>query len=224
LEDLLALNPHNNWGLAQLAQLELQGGDPERAERIYLDIVHADPRASHFTNIGLARSLLGRHAEAADAHRLALESDPGNPYRLLNLSDAELALGNDGEARRLYGLVLQSLGRYELAAPLSPVQSMIRAQALAHLGHVRDAIKVTQKALRESGEDPEILYAASLVYAVAGDRSSALVNAELALKKGYQPRWFTLPAFGPLRDDPELKNLLRDVTPLTTISAAPAAR
>jgi serine/threonine-protein kinase len=224
VEDLLALNPHNNWGLAQLAQLELQGGDPERAERIYLDIVHTEPRASHFTNIGLARSLLGRHAEAADAHRLALGSDPGNPYRLLNLSDAELALGNDGEARRLYSLVLQSLGRYELAAPLSPVQSMIRAQALAHLGHVRDAIKVTQKALRESGEDPEILYAASLVYAVAGDRSSALVNAELALKKGYQPRWFTLPAFGPLRDDPELKSLLRGVTPLTTISAAPAAR
>ena len=86
---------------------------------------------------------------------------------------------------------------------------MIRAQCLAHLGHNREAVEVTQQVLRASSDDPEILYAASLVYALAGDRSSALVNADHALKKGTQPRWFTLPAFGSLRDDPELKGLLR---------------
>jgi serine/threonine-protein kinase len=223
LEGLLTLTPGNNWGLARLAGLELEGGDPERAERIYLDIARQEPRATHFTNIGLARSLLGRHAEAAQAHRRALASEPGNPYRLLNLADAELALGNDREARRLYGLTLKSLDRYETAAPLSPLQNMVRAQALAHLGSLREAVKLTQKALQESGEDREILYAASLVYALAGDRSSALVNAELALKKGYQPRWFTLPAFRALRDDPELSSLLRGVTPPTAVSAGSRA-
>jgi serine/threonine-protein kinase len=222
-EDLLALNPGNNWGLAQLASLELQGGDPERAERIYLNIVRHEPGGTLFTNLGLARSLLGRHAEAAEAYRRALASEPDNPYRLLNLADAELALGNDKEARRLYGRTLESLARYERAAPLSPLQSMTRAQALAHLGHLRDAVKLAQEALRESGEDREILYAASLVYALAGDRSSALVNAELALKKGYQPRWFTLPAFGVFRSDPELSSLLRGVTPPSAVSAGSRA-
>jgi tetratricopeptide (TPR) repeat protein len=85
---------------------------------------------------------------------------------------------------------------------------MIRAQCLAHLGRHWEAVELTQQALRESGEDPEILLAASLVYALAGDRASALVNADHALKKGMKPRWFTLPAFGSLRDDPELKALL----------------
>ena len=208
LEELLARNPGNLWGLSRLANLELLKGDPQRAERIYLDLLSRQPQRSDATNLGLARSLLGRHAEAVEAYRSALAFDADNPYLLLNLADAELALGREGEARGLYGSTLESLARLEAAAPLSPLQRMIRAQCLAHLGRAREAVGVTQQALRESGDDPEILYAASLVYALAGDRSSALVNAELALKKGMRPRWFTLPAFGPLRGDPELRAIL----------------
>ena len=87
---------------------------------------------------------------------------------------------------------------------------------------VREAVEVTQQALRENGEDPEILFAASLVYDLVGDRASALVNADLALRKGLQPRWFTLPAFGPLRNDPGLKSLLSHLA--ATPAATPAGR
>jgi tetratricopeptide (TPR) repeat protein/predicted Ser/Thr protein kinase len=208
LEELLARSPGNVWGLNRLGHLELLEGDPGRAERIYLDILRLQPQRSHSTNLGLARSLLGRHAEAVEAYRGALSFEPDNPYLLLNLADAELALGREDEARGLYSRTLESLDRLEEAAALSPLQRMVRAQCLAHLEQAREAVKVTQQALRDSGDDPEILYAASLVYALAGDRASALVNAELALGKGMQPRWFTLPAFGPLRDDPELRALL----------------
>ena len=208
LEELLARNPDNVWGLNRLANLELLEGDPQRAERIYLDVLRLQPQRSHSTNLGLARSLLGRHAEAVEAYRGALGFEPDNPYLLLNLADAELALGRVDEARGLYDRTLESLERLEEAGALSPLQRMVRAQCLAHLERGREAVGVTQQALRESGDDPEILYAASLVYALAGDRASALVNAELALGKGMQPRWFTLPAFGPLRDDPELRALL----------------
>ncbi len=205
LEDLLARSPGNHWGLNRLASLELLEGDPRRAERIYLDILRRQPQRSHHTNLGLARSLLGRHAEAAESYRNALGFDPDNSYLLLNLADAELALGRADEARRLYARTLESLAGAEAAAALSPLQRMVRAQCLIHLGRVREAVAVTQQTLRESGEDPEILYAASLVYARAGDRASALVNADLALQRGIQPRWFALPAFGPLHDDPETR-------------------
>jgi serine/threonine protein kinase/tetratricopeptide (TPR) repeat protein len=208
LEELVARSPGNFWGLNRLANLELLDGDPRHAEQIYLDILRRQPRRGSFTNLGLARSLLGHHAEAAEAYRKALELEPDNPYLLLNLADAKLVLGQDDEARGLYESTLKSLAQTEKTAPLSPLQSMVRAQCLTHLGHTREAVEVTQQTLRESGEDPEILYAASLVYAVAGDRASALVNADHALKKGMQPRWFTLPAFGSLREDPELKALL----------------
>ncbi|HKV11278.1 MAG TPA: protein kinase [Thermoanaerobaculia bacterium] len=208
LEDLLARSPGHVWGLNRLAHLELLEGDPRRAEQLYLDIQRLQPHWNHSTNLGLARSLLGHHAEALEAYRHALELDPDNPYLLLNLADAELALDQEDEASEIYRHTLESLARIEERTDLSPLQRMIRAQCLAHLGRGREAVRWTQQALRESGDDPEILYAASLVYALAGDRASALVNAELALGKGMQPRWFTLPAFGPLRGDPELRALL----------------
>jgi tetratricopeptide (TPR) repeat protein len=182
------------------ASLELLEGDPRRAEQIYLDILRRRPQRDAAVNLGLARSLLGRPADAVEAFRLALRFGADDPDLLLHLADAELASGHTSEARKIYGRIL------EIA---SPQQRMIRAQCLAHLGRFQEAVQVTQQALRESGEQPEILYAAALVYALTGDRAAALINVEAALKKGMQPRWFTLPAFGSLRDDPILESLLR---------------
>ncbi len=209
LEQLLARAPDNIWGLDKLGNLELLEGDPARAETIYLGLLRRQPQRSYYTDLGLARSLLGRPDAAVDAYRQALELAPGHLTVLLNLADAELALGHGKEARSLYTEVLDHLAATERAAHLSPGERMARAQCLAHLGQSREAVELTQSTLRTSGDDPEVLYDASLVYALAGDHASALVNAKLALGKGMQPRWFTLPAFGPLRDDPELRAMLR---------------
>jgi eukaryotic-like serine/threonine-protein kinase len=209
LEELIARSPRNIWGLDKLGNLELLVGDAARAERLYLDMIRLQPQRSYYTNLGLARSLLGRNAEAVAAYRKALELAPGHIAAMLNLADAELALGGDEEARSLYQQVLERLEANEAAADLSPIDRMIKAQCLAHLGRTREAVELTQKTLQRNPEDPEVVYAASLVYALAGDRASALVNAQIALDKGVQPRWFTLAAFGPLRDDPELQALLR---------------
>ncbi|MEA2604850.1 MAG: eukaryotic-like serine/threonine-protein kinase [Acidobacteriota bacterium] len=209
LEELLARSPGNLWGLDRLGNLELLVGDPVRAEQLYLDMIRLQPQRSYYTNLGLARSLLGRNAEAVTAYRKALELAPGHGTATLNLADAELALGHEEEARSLYGQLLAHLETSEAGAGLSPLDRMIKAQCLAHLGRTREAVAVAQRTLRQSFEDPEIVYNASLVYALAGDRASALVNAQIALEKGVQPRWFTLAAFGPLRNDPDLQALLR---------------
>lgn len=209
LEQLLARSPDNLWGLDKLGNLELLEGDPARAEQLYLDLIRRQPQRTYYTNLGLARSLLGRPDSAVEAYRHALDLAPGHVAVLLNLADAELALGHGKEARIFYTQVLDRLGAIERAAGLSVTERMVRAQCLVHLGRTREAVGLTQGTLRASGDDPEVLYAASLVYSQAGDRTSALVNAKLALEKGVQPRWFTLPAFGPLREDPELRALLQ---------------
>jgi serine/threonine-protein kinase len=209
LEELLARNPGNLWGLDKLGNLELLVGDAARAERLYLDMIRLQPQRPYYTNLGLARSLLGRNAEAVAAYQKALELSPGHVTAMINLADAELALGHEVEARSLYRQLLARLEENEAGAGLSPLDRMIKAQCLAHLGRTREAVEVAQSTLRQSFDDPEIVYAASLVYALAGDRASALVNAKIALEKGVQPRWFTIPAFGPLRDDPDLQALLR---------------
>jgi tetratricopeptide (TPR) repeat protein len=171
-------------------------------------MIRLQPLRPYYTNLGLARSLLGRPGEAAEAYRQALALDPGHARVLLNLADAELAQGHESAASDLYRRALRRFDEVETAGALSARDRMDKAQCLVHLGRVRDAVELAQQALRESGDDPETFFAASLVYALAGDRASALVNAELALDKGVQPRWFTLPVFGALRNDPELSALL----------------
>jgi tetratricopeptide (TPR) repeat protein/predicted Ser/Thr protein kinase len=209
LEELVARNPHNLWGLDRLGNLELLMGDAARAERLYLEMIRRQPQRSYYTNLGLARSLLGRDEEALAAYRQALKLAPGHVAVLLNLADAELALGREAEARSLYRQALDRLKANEAAASLSPIDQMIKAQCLAHLGRIREAVELTQRTLQSNAENPQVVYPASLVYALAGDRASALVNAQIALDKGVHPRWFTLAAFGPFRDDPELQALLR---------------
>jgi tetratricopeptide (TPR) repeat protein len=209
LEVLLERNPGNLWGLDRLGGLELLTGDLARAERIYLELLRRQPQRSHYTNLGLARMLLGRPAEAVEAYRKALELAPDHVTVLLNLADAELELGHEDEAGDLYRQVLARLEKSEASAALVPRDRLAKAQCLVRLGHTRDAVAQTQQALREGPDDPEVAYLAALVYALAGERTSALVNAEAALGRGVQPRWFSLSAFDSLREDPELRTLLR---------------
>ncbi|HEX3529334.1 MAG TPA: protein kinase [Thermoanaerobaculia bacterium] len=209
LEELLARNPGNPWGLDMLGRLELLQGDPERAIATYRELIRVQPLRPYYTNLGLAHSLLGRHAEAAAAYRQALALDPNHARVLLNLADAELAQEHGSAAAELYRRALSRFDEIQAAGALTAKDSMDKAQCLAHLGRIPEAVELTQKTLRASGDDAELFYAASLVYALAGDRASFLLNAKLALDNGMQPRWFTLPVFGALRNDPDLGALLR---------------
>jgi len=208
LQAVLAQSPRNFWGLTELADLELGFGDLRQAEELYLRLLAVKPRRSTWTNLGLTRFLLGRYREATAAYRKALELDPGNPTVLLNLADAELALGRRPEAEALYREMIERLERDASASDPESQVMLAKAQGLVHLGKTREAVQLTQQALQRNPRDADVLYQASLVYAIAGDRASALVNAQAALEKGYQRRWFTIPTFGPLANDPELRALL----------------
>ena len=109
LEQLLERDPGNLWGLDKLGSLELLTGDPARAERIYLDLLRRQPHRSHASNLGLARALLGHQEQAVEAYRQALALSPGHVTVLLNLADAELALGRESDAKAHYAEALAHL-------------------------------------------------------------------------------------------------------------------
>ncbi|MES1210799.1 MAG: tetratricopeptide repeat protein, partial [Acidobacteriota bacterium] len=189
-QEVLRQSPRNAWGLTELANLELSFGDLRQAEALYLRLLAIQPRRGTYTNLGLTRFLLGRYSQATAAYRKALELDPGNPTVLLNLADAELALGRQPEAEALYREMIERLEQDASASDPKSGVEMTKAQGLVHLGRTREAVQLTQQALQRNPGDAEVIYQAALVYALAGDRASALVNVQAALEKGYQRLWF----------------------------------
>jgi len=209
LEQLLALVPGHTWARAKLAEIELTYGDPERAEALYLQLVADEPHRSDFTNLGLARLLMGRYDRAAESFRKALAMAPGNAVATLNLADAEQAEGHQDDARTLYGQVLETLQQGAGERSLTPVEDMIRAQCLARLGKPDAAVDLAFATLRRAPEEAEVAYQAALVFVLSGEDASALASAKRALALGVAPRWFSLPAFRSLAARPDLRDLLQ---------------
>ncbi len=219
---ILRQSPDNVWALDMLGHLELHYGDLARAEQIYKESARRDPQRS-LTNLGVTLFFGGRYREAADAYRRALSLEPGNIVILLNLADSESELGRVHEAEALYRRALGRLEENEGAVGLTPTETMLKAQCLARLGRLREAVELAQDQLRRTPDDPALLLQSALVHSLAGERTSALNNAMAALEKGIQPRWFTGSAFRWLRETPELRSRFAATSPTGDIQGAEEA-
>lgn len=206
LDLLLQRSPGNVDGLSLLAAIELSSGDLSRSVQLYNDIIFRSPGSSHLSNLALAYFFLGRYADAAATFRRVLERDPNNPFYTLNLADAYFLMGEPAKARELYQRVVDLVENDPSAT--SPQFLTVKAQALAHLGQGPQAVAAVQEALRLAPNQGGVAYEASLVYALLGEESSALVNAEKAIRLGTEARWFSFPWFDPLRRRAEFQRLL----------------
>lgn len=82
-----------------LSRMLLMQGDPAKAETELLLVLEKDPRDTRaLVNIGIARDLLGRHAEAQAAYQQALEISPGLNAARVNLGLSFALAGNAPEA------------------------------------------------------------------------------------------------------------------------------
>jgi tetratricopeptide (TPR) repeat protein len=203
--------PDNTWGEEVSAELELDYGDPARAESLFRKLTKASsPTRNSWTNLGMALSLQDKYAEAVEAYEQALKIDKDHPIVLLDLADAEYDLGDYLKATELYRRALKKIAEIDSKAGLTPMDEALKAQCLAHLGpeHKSEAIAVAEDALRQSSEDPVIQVQAAMVYSLVGDQASAVLHAEEALKGGVQINWLKSSAFSPLADNREFQALL----------------
>jgi serine/threonine-protein kinase len=206
LGQVLERSPEHRSGLFLQALLELSNGDLDRAISIYSDLVQRSPNAAALANLGLAYFLAGRYDEAATVYRLVLAKDPKNPGFHLNLADTDLLAGRRTDAEKGYRRVIELAD----ADPGPSAQTLsIKAQAFAHLGQGPAAVAALQQALRLAADQGAVAYEAAVVYALLGEESSALVNAEKAVHSGLGPRWFSLPWFAALRSDPSFQEILK---------------
>ncbi|HKV08189.1 MAG TPA: serine/threonine-protein kinase [Thermoanaerobaculia bacterium] len=202
LGELLKTSPGNDWGLNKLAELELQLGDPARAEELYGKLAAEKPLGRYLNNRGLAESLLGRFEAAARSYRQALEKDPGDRLTRINLADALRAAGRTAEARELYRALLAELVRDESGGRTLDVdETLFKARCLVQLDQPREAFEEVERAMARPGpKRAESLYHAALVSARVNQRLDALRYAERALSLELGPRWFDDPGFDSVRD------------------------
>jgi tetratricopeptide (TPR) repeat protein/tRNA A-37 threonylcarbamoyl transferase component Bud32 len=206
LQRLLQRSPADSGGLNLLATIELSNGDPRRAAELFGALVRRSPTPARLANLALSYCFLGRYADAVATYRRIVEQEPRNPLYALNLADAYSLQGQKAEADALYRRVLELIETDPAAS--GPQFLTAKAQALAHLGKGRDAVAAVQEAFRLAPNDGPVAYEAALVYALLGESSSALVNAEKAVKLGMRPRWFSFPWFDSLRANPDFQRLL----------------
>lgn len=198
LEQILGNLPGNPYALRRLAELELDYGDPASAEAIYLDLIKGSPTCEYYSNLGIARDLLGHYSDAIRAFQEALKLAPENVAAKLNLAETQLALGHHAQGDVLYEEVRRA----------TAAEDMIKAQCLAHLGHSQEAKEIVHKALRSNPDDPDIIRSTALVYTLTGDHKDALETIEDAIAKHLGPNWFKLPSFSPLFKDPKFRQIL----------------
>jgi len=201
LDTLIRRNPEDPWPHSKMAELELYYGSRARAESIYVDLLQRGPNIIYLWNLGLSREFQWHFEDAVAAYRQTLELAPGNIDVNINLAECEIYLGREDAAARRFRQTLDLLKKSPSAS--GPKERIQAAHCLVRLGQRQEAVAAIQEALPRSGDDTDQLFAATMVYAIAGERSSTIVNTRRAIEKGLSVRWFSLPPFESLRGDPE---------------------
>jgi tetratricopeptide (TPR) repeat protein len=207
LREILAAQPNNQYVLEEVAALEETFGDLKQAAALYERLSRLQPTLPRLTNLGFVHYLLGDYSAAAVAYREALALNPGHLATRFNLATALEAQGDGRGAHLLYRTLAS-----EIAAPSTPPDAytrMLLAQCLVRLGQRVDAAQVASEALKQRPDDVAVLYQATQVYALLGDRYSALYYTKLAREKGLRREWFTIPELKSLQEDPGFRDLLR---------------
>lgn len=97
----LAMDPKLAVAKIGLGRISL-ATDPARAEALFLDALTSDPRNSAaLNNLGIARDLQGRHADAQTAYAEAIAAAPEVRAPQVNLALSLAMTGRSGEAVRI---------------------------------------------------------------------------------------------------------------------------
>jgi Flp pilus assembly protein TadD len=97
----LQIDSRSPGAMIGLGRVELQT-DPARAEQVFLAALEIDPRdAVALNNLGIARDLQGRHADAQVAYGGAIAAAPGMRGAQVNLALSLAMSGKAGEAVRI---------------------------------------------------------------------------------------------------------------------------
>ena len=100
LQGIRPENPADAQSWSALGELALQLQSPSQAVGFFSQAIAAAPRTSKpYQDMGLALSMMGRHAEALRYFQTGIEREPSDPVARLNFAVALAEAGRKGDAR-----------------------------------------------------------------------------------------------------------------------------
>lgn len=188
-----------------LANIYLIQGEIEKAIVLYEQEVSTHAQAETLNNLAIAYSLINKPTLALEQVR-KIDSGNVNTSILLNVADVEKINGNVQQARKHYQSIINST-----ESTLDYYSLLDRAQALAQTGEFEQAIATLNQAVKTAPDSTEYAFTAALVYSLANEPLSAIVQFREALKSGYPKIWFNLVWFSNLCVIPEFEQTLASV-------------
>ena len=208
LHKLLTLTPNNYRPNQLLADIYLAEGSIASAITAYKKAIKINAQPLDLNNLALSYLLQAQYPKALKYAQQAWNKSPDNSMMLLNLADIQLLSGNTKQAKHFYQQIVSMLAGQETF-----LLWLDKAQAYAHLHEHKLALQALNNANKLSPNRMEYSYSAALVYALAGEKKSALIQVEEAIKAGYGAIWFNFAWFSSLCEDisfnTRLKNLGR---------------
>ena len=185
------------------AAISLAEGDIQQAVKSYETIINFREDVHNLSNYGTTLTLNGDYQSAINMHLKAVLLNSSSPSLKLNLADSYQLSGDAENANKIYQQVVDSI-----LNPSSVQDYSIRAQALAHLDHHNEAIKIIKSAEIQFPASSELSYAAAIVHTLAGNHNAAIVAIEEALNSGTGAIWFSFSWFESLCVYPQFIELI----------------
>jgi serine/threonine-protein kinase len=200
---VLQIVPNHSRALRLQANVWLLQGKLELAITAYEKIIKKLNNGKDLTNLSLAFALNKQYQKSLEFAEKALSKNPNHPFKLLNLADIEMVLGNKKNAKYLYQQVITILEGEHKVKDLLGI-----AQAYGQLNLATMAIDALSKAQKLAPDNGEVFYASAVVYSLLKEKISAIHHVKLALKNDVGVVWFNLPWFDDLCSNIEFKRLI----------------
>jgi serine/threonine-protein kinase len=185
---VVALAPDSFQGYYDLGGVYAQMGDFSKAVPILERSLAIRPTDSGYTNLGTAQFFLHRYREATANFERAVRMLPASYIGWRNLGDGYYwTPGMRAKASAAYRKAIELAQASLKVNPRDAYAYEIVAIAQAMTGHEQSASRAIQQALALAPADPDVSYAAAIVYTQAGDRDQGMKLLKKALAEGQSP-------------------------------------
>ena len=204
IKKALELAPSHYKLLRLNGLISMYQGDIQKAIKSFnLALEKNADNIADLSNIGLCYMLAKDYTKAESFFKKAIDIEPKQTALKINLADIKNLQGKEDEAEKIYLQTLDLTKEDETRESLT-----IKTQAFAHLKQYTKAIEALTKLQHLDPQGVDTSYTSSLVYTLAGEKNSALVHIENALKGNINHIWFAFPWFDSLCNSKQFSSLL----------------